>query len=155
MNACIRESNADDCKAVYALICSMEEKQLPPTEFEKIYNAQQKDDSCLCLVCEQEGKAVGCLNLRMEYQLHHAAKIAEIMELSVDAHARCQGIGQKLYAYACRKAKESGCIQIEVCCNRLRTRAHKFYETQGMHNFHYKFSLDFLSPDDSENRLGK
>lgn len=81
MNACIRESNADDCKAVYALICSMEEKQLPPTEFEKIYNAQQKDDSCLCLVCEQEGKVVGCLNLRMEYQLHHAAKIAEIMEL--------------------------------------------------------------------------
>lgn len=152
---CIRLATGQDCAAVYALICEMEERELPFPEFESIYQRQRADDNYLCLVCEMDGEVVGCINLRMEHQLHHAARVCEIMELAVSSSCRCGGLGTRLFKAACMKAKECGCCQIEVCCNRLRTRTHQFYLRQGMHNFHYKFSMNLLHADDGENRLGR
>ena len=77
----IRKALLEDCKDVYSLICEMEEKELPYGDFERVFMAQRADDSFVCLVCEDGGKAVGCINLRMEWQLHHAARICEIMEM--------------------------------------------------------------------------
>lgn len=151
----IRSSTADDCRDVYALICNMEEKELPYAAFERIFQQQLKDADYACLVYVSDGKVKGCINLRMEYQLHHAERICEIMELSVSPECRSRGIGKQLFDEACHHARQEGCTQIEVCCNRLRTRTHRFYEARGMHNFHYKFSLNFALPQDSENRLGR
>lgn len=151
----IRRSNLNDCKAVYDLICDMEAKKLPFEAFSRIYASQQADEGFVCLVCEVDDQVVGCINLRMEYQLHHAARICEIMELAVDKDCRSQGLGRCLFEAACGLAKERGCSQIEVSCNQLRERTHRFYEARGMHNFHYKFSLDFSGGQDGENRLGR
>lgn len=151
----IRNSIPDDCRLVYDLICEMENKVLPYEAFHQIYISQQANNSYVCLVYEMHGKVVGCINLRMEQQLHHAERICEIMELAVEKEYRSQGIGRKLFDMACRYAKDKGCTQIEVCCNQLRTRTHKFYESCGMHNFHYKYSLNFLQPDACMNELGR
>jgi len=151
----IRLATVHDCAAVYSLICEMEEKELPFSDFESIYQSQCADENYYCLVYESEHRVVGCINLRMEFQLHHAARICEIMELAVSSSCRCGGLGTKLFRAACVKAKECGCCQIEVCCNQLRTRTHQFYSRQGMHNFHYKFSMNLLHEDDGENRLGR
>ena len=141
----IRKALPEDCKDVYSLICEMEEKELPYDEFERIFMAQRADEGFTCLVCEEGGKAVGCINLRMERQLHHAARICEIMEMSVASGFRSKGVGRMLFE----------CVQIEVCCNQLRTKAHHFYESCGMNNFHYKFSLDFSATGRYENKLGR
>lgn len=154
-NGIIRYGTADDCKYVYSLICDMESRQLPYEPFEQIYCTQLKSSLYTCLIYELEGKVMGCINLRTEQQLHHAGKICEIMELVVDNSCRSRGIGKMLFEAACEEAKRQGCMQIEVCCNQLRKRTHKFYETQGMHNFHYKFSLCFSEADDGTNRLGR
>lgn len=151
----IRPGTAGDCRAVYALTCDMEAKTLPYDSFKRIYGMQLDSDCYTCLVCERDKNIIGFINLRMEYQLHHADKICEIMELVVDVAQRSSGIGKLLFNAACTEAKSSGCVQIEVCCNRLRLRAHKFYEAQGMHNFHYKFSLSLADNDDGANRLGR
>ena len=74
----IRSSTADDCRDVYALICNMEEKELPYAAFERIFQQQLKDADYACLVYVSDGKVKGCINLRMEYQLHHAERIAVI-----------------------------------------------------------------------------
>ena len=76
-----RNAAAEDCEAIYRLICEMEQKQLPPDRFSAIYREQLGDRRFRCLVCESEGRVVGVLNLRVETQLHHAGPIAEIMEL--------------------------------------------------------------------------
>ena len=91
----------------------------------------------------------------MEQQLHHAARICEIMEMSVASGFRSKGVGSMLFDAACAEAKAKGCVQIEVCCNQLRTKAHHFYESCGMNNFHYKFSLDFSATGRYENKLGR
>lgn len=154
-NEVIRHNKADDCEAVYSLICDMESRQLPYEPFRQIYNLQLKSDLYTCLIYEKEGTVRGCINLRMEQQLHHAGKIREIMELVVDGSCRSTGIGKTLFDAACDEAKRHGCMQIEVCCNQLRERTHRFYERQGMHNFHYKFSRSFTDDDDGTNRLGR
>lgn len=100
----------------------------------------------------------GMLNLRFEYQLHHAACIAEIMELVVAAQCRNKGIGKLMLNEACRIAKENGCIQIEVACNQLRKDTHRFYAREGMKNYHYKFSKPLVGDPDAlgeGNRLGR
>lgn len=151
----IRLAAEGDFAAIYDLVCDMEGTHLPLDVFERIFLHQLNDPDHRFLVAEEDGAVMGVLHLRMEEQLHHAARVAEIMELAVAQGSRSQGVGARLFAHACEVAREEGCVQIEVACNQLRERAHHFYERQGMHNFHYKFSLPFTGEDSTENALGR
>lgn len=154
----IREGNAADADAVYGMICDMEGKRLPRGSFDRIYAEQVADrDHHRFIIADAGDDAgpVGVLHLRMEDQLHHAGRIAEIMELAVASGHRDAGLGSKIFARACEIARDAGCLQIEVACNQLRHDAHRFYQRQGMHNFHYKFSLPLAGEDSGENVLGR
>ena len=150
-----RKATLNDCKNVYDLICGMESKELPYGRFSGIFSAQLDSGNYYCLIYEEDGKVTGELNLRFEYQLHHADRIAEIMEFAVVPEARDRGVGRAMFEEACRVAKENGCVQIEVACNQLRTDTHRFYLREGMKNYHYKFSRSLIGDDDGENRLGR
>ena len=86
--------------------------------------------------------------------MHHAERIAEIMEFAIDSSYRNRGLGSKMFAKACQIAKDHGCIQIEVTCNQLRINTHRFYLKAGMSNFHYKFSKSLVENNVTENRIG-
>lgn len=150
-----RRGNINDCEAVYRLICEMESKQLPFDRFSKIYRNQLKDRHYHCLVCEMDNQVIGVLNLRLEEQLHHAECVAEIMEFSIDAAYQNQGIGKAAFVNVCQIAKDSGCTQIEVACNQLRTDTHRFYLREDMYNFHYKFSKQLVGENMPENKIGR
>lgn len=148
-----RKGTIDDCKGVYDLICGLESKQLSFDRFLNIYQKQLNDSHYYCLVCEHDNNIIGVLNLRFEEQLHHVNYIAEILEFAVSTSYRKRGIGKEMFTYACQLAKEYGCIQIEVACNQLRTDAHRFYEREGMHNFHFKFSKSLIEENAGENSI--
>ena len=150
-----RKSEEKDCKAIYDLICDMENKQLPYDIFEEIYRNQLARKDMYCIIREENGEVQAMLNLRFEEQLHHCEKIAEIMEFVVDAGSRDIGVGKEVLEEACRVAREYGCSQIEVACNQLRKDTHRFYEREGMHNFHYKFSRRLMGEDSNDNVLGR
>ena len=150
-----RKATPEDCNAVYERICDLENKELPFDAFAEIFAEQVADPRFYCLLCEMEGRVVAMLNLRFERQLHHASKIAEVLEFSVSSACRSQGIGKKMFAEACRISEEFGCSQIELATNQLRKDAHRFYEREGMHNFHYKFSKSFVDTDVTENIIGR
>lgn len=151
-----RKGRAEDCQLVYDLICEMEGKKLPYEDFSVIYAEQLENTKrCYLLICELEGKVAGMLNLRFERQLHHAGPIAEIMEFVVDPALRSQGVGSGMFEEACRIAHEAGCSQIEVACNQLRKDTHRFYEREGMKNYHFKFSKMLMGEDGGENKLGR
>ena len=150
-----RKSEEKDCKAIYDLICDMENKQLPYDIFEEIYRNQLARKDMYCIIREENGKVQVMLNLRFEEQLHHCEKIAEIMEFVVDAGSRDIGVGKEVLEETCRVAQEYGCSQIEVACNQLRKDTHRFYEREGMHNFHYKFSRRLMGEDSNDNVLGR
>ena len=151
----IRLAELKDAGAVYSLISEMEQSALNRADFEAVFREQLQNPNFFCWLAEEGKIILGCLNLRIEGQLHHTAKVAEIMELAVRGESRSQGIGTQLFNHACREAKKAGCIQIEVCCNMLRERTHMFYERQGMNRFHYKFSLPLDGKARSENKLGR
>ncbi len=108
-----------------------------------------------CLIHEEGGKVRAMLNLRLEEQLHYCEKIAEIMEFVVDGDCRNQNVGKRMLAEAGRVALAHGCSQIELACNQLRKDTHRFYEREGMHNFHYKFSKRLIGEDNDRNVLGR
>lgn len=150
-----REGTIDDCKGIYDLICELEGKQLPIERFSDIYKAQCNDGRYYCLVCVCDERVIGVLNLRFEEQLHHADRIAEVLEFSIHASFRSQGIGKEMFANACRIAEDFGCSQIELATNQLRTDAHRFYSREGMNNFHYKFSKSLVDASICENAIGR
>ena len=150
-----RKSEEKDCKDIYDLICDMENKQLPYDIFEKMYQNQLKRKDMYCIIQEDGEKMTAMLNLRFEEQLHHCEKIAEIMEFVVNAENRNAGVGKEVLEEACRVAEVHGCSQIEVACNQLRKDTHRFYEREGMHNFHYKFSRRLTGEDSGDNILGR
>ena len=150
-----RKSNRNDCKEIYNLICDMEEKELPYDTFLNIYSEQIESNQYYCLVCEYGDKIAGVLNLRFEWQLHHGEKIAEILEFAVDKAYRRKGIGKEMLEKACEIAREQRCTQIEVACNQLRKDTHRFYQREGLHNFHFRFSKPLNSEEDIVNGIGR
>lgn len=151
----LRQSTAADCREVYNLICDMEASALDYEKFKAIYLQQLADANYYCLIYEVGGKTWGMLNLHFEQQLHHTARIAEIMEFSVAPEYRCNGVGKIMFAEAVKIAKAQSCVQLEVACNQLRHNTHRFYLREGMHNFHFKFSLPLNGDCGEENRLGR
>ena len=150
----IRKAELQDVRAVYALICELEERDLPLLEFENIFGSLLKLPEHFLMIGEIEGRTVAFLHLRVEGQLHHAAKIAEILEFDVERSHRGRNLGQQFFAYAEKLARDNGCIQFELSSNMLREKAHCFYERQGMHKFHYKFALPLSGKTVNENKLG-
>ena len=95
-----RKANQKDEKQIYQLMCQLEQTQLPYDRFAEIFRQQLAKEQYYCLVWEEEGRVVGVLNLRWEGQLHHAGKVAEILELIVSPDCRNQGVGRKMFARA-------------------------------------------------------
>ena len=151
----IRAAGEADGEAVYRLICDMENRALPREPFFEIYREQLQSRCHHFLTAERDGRVVGVLHLRTEAQLHHSGRVAEILELAVDSACQSQGIGRDLFLSACQLARDKGCLQIEVACNQLRTNTHRFYAREGMHNFHFKFSMPLTGEGPVENAIGR
>ena len=150
-----RKAGPEDCADVYQLICQLEGVQLPYRAFSAAYRSQMDDSRYYCLVYEYNGSVVAALNLRMEEQLHHTERIAEILEFSVAESCRGKGVGKEMFDRACQMARKRGCSQIDAASNQLREGAHRFYLREDMHNFHYKFSKRLYGENASENVLGR
>lgn len=136
-----RKATASDCADAFRLVCEIEKKRLPYTEFSTIFRQQLGNKQYFWLVCESKGAVVGFLNLRCEEQLHHCSRIGEILELVVDAAYRNQGIGKLLFDWACQVAREQGCTQVEGVCGQDWEDARQLYETSGMQNTHFKLTM--------------
>ena len=117
MRVLIRKAELQDVRAVYALICELEEQDLPLLEFENIFGSLLKLPDHFLMIGEIEGRTIAFLHLRLEGQLHHAAKIAEILEFDVERSHRGRHLGQQFLAYAEKLARDNGCIQLEIRTN--------------------------------------
>ena len=150
----IREYTLSDIKEIYNLMCELENKILDFDTFNTIYEHQFNNPNMIGLVYEYNNKVVAFLNMRFELQLHHCEKIAEVMEFIVTDGNRSLGIGHEMFNKASEVAKNNNCAQIELATNQLRERAHRFYEKQGMSNFHYKFSMRLDHQVFTTNKIG-
>lgn len=141
----IRAATIDDSDALWNLACALEACELDREAFYRILADQLADGRHVTLVWTEHAEdspAQALMNMRVEDQLHHAARVAEIQELVVDPALRGRGVGRQLLAAACQAARNAGCVRIELVTNQRRHDAHRFYEREGMEQTHYGYTLD-------------
>jgi len=137
----IRKASAEDMEAVYGLLCELEEAPVPFGDFREIYLSNLGVPSVFYFVCENEDAVIAFASLHIQRLLHHCARVAEIQEIIVKSEYQGSGIGRGLFQALEAMARQAGCALLEVCCNRMRKRAHGFYERCGMTGTHYKFTV--------------
>lgn len=141
----IRKARPEDCEAIWRLVCTLEACELDHDAFAAVFADQQTDGRHVTLVWSEDNPDApiqALMNMRIELQLHHAAKIAEVQELVVDPSLRGRGVGKELLAAAREAAREAGCVRIELVTNQRRHGAHRFYGREGMHQTHFGYTLD-------------
>lgn len=132
-------------KEVYALICELQNYTLDIEKFHAIFALQGQIEGFSRVGYFKNGQMVGYMSLRVEWHLHHVARIMEIQELVVQTQFRGQGIGKALLIHAKEVAKELGVYQLELSSNRSRVDAHRFYVREGFLSNHFKFSYPIIS----------
>ena len=138
----IREYKLTDENLIYDLLCELENTVIDKEGFNIAFMKQFYDDSYRCLLYEENEEIIGIVNMRIEHQLHHGGRVAEIMELYVKEKCRLKGIGKKLLEEAVRIAKNEGCKRIELSSSNWRTESHRFYQNNGFIASHINLTMD-------------
>lgn len=138
----IRKANINDVELFYELNVDMENQTFDYRQFQSIYESLLNDPEHIFLVGEVDGKGAAGLHMRMEMQLHHCAKVAEMIELTVLPEYRSMGIGSKLTEAAIELAKKENCSVIELRSNVKRERAHRLYEKLGFVKTHVSMMIN-------------
>lgn len=68
-------------------------------------------------------------------------KRCTVESVRVDEQFRGQGIGRKLMLWAIERAKEKGCVSMQLTTHNERKKAHKFYEDLGFKGSHLGMKL--------------
>jgi Acetyltransferases len=137
----VRKCEISDVKEVYDLICELEDTSFIYANFEVAFNCKMKDKENYCILAVEENSIIGFLSLNINYQLHHAGKVATIEELVVTGKYRSKGAGKLLLGSAIECAENNGCDVIELTSNFTRERAHNFYIKNGFEKGSYKFKM--------------
>lgn len=138
----LRKCTEKDVEQIYELISELEGTIIDKSRFAEIYNDNLSNSFIHYYVYEMNNMVVGFISLHIQKLLHHTTNIGEIQELIVQKAVRKKGIGRILFEKAKEVSCKNGCLQMEVCCNQKRLESHKFYQSQGMTNNHFKFCLE-------------
>ena len=84
------------------------------------------------LLAELDGEVIGLLSYSIRPNLYHAAPVALIEELIVQATARNQGIGKALLTEALRLFQEMGCAEASISTMPENTGAQRLYRSLGL-----------------------
>ena len=139
----IRRAEEKDTDICLELMNILENRTFDRDLFAGLFKEQLEDDKFACFLYEEEGKALGLINVKMENELHHCAKVLFIKEFIVLPDCRSKGVGKQLFEYTLSYAKECGCIRAELETGMKRVRAHAFYEREGMIKDHFYYTMNF------------
>jgi GNAT superfamily N-acetyltransferase len=94
------------------------------------------------VVAELDGKVVGTLQLTFTPSLsYRGGKRSTVESVRVNSALRGKGIGREMMLWAVERAKENGCISMQLTSHSDRIDAHRFYETLGFKKSHVGMKL--------------
>jgi GNAT superfamily N-acetyltransferase len=83
-------------------------------------------------IVEMNGVKVATFHLTfIQYLTHQGGLRAQIEAVRTNSNYRGQGIGKKVFDYAIEKAKQRGCVMVQLTTDKQRPDAIRFYETLG------------------------
>jgi ribosomal protein S18 acetylase RimI-like enzyme len=110
----------------------------------KAFEAINADPNQELTIAEMEGVKVGTFHLTfIQYLTHQGGLRAQIEAVRTHSKFRGQGIGSKMFAYAINRAKEKGCVMVQLTTDKQRPEAIKFYENIGFVATHEGMKLKF------------
>ena len=134
----IRHAQPDDLPALVRLLADDQlgaQRESPHSSLDGYLTALDAIDADpnneLLVACLRD-EVVGTLQLTFIPGLsHQGAWRAQVEAVRVDARLRSQGLGRALMTHAIGRARERGCRLLQLTTNKVRTRAHRFYERLG------------------------
>jgi ribosomal protein S18 acetylase RimI-like enzyme len=95
-------------------------------------------------VAESNGTVVGTFQLTYTPSLSfHGGRRATVESVRVDDKLRGQGIGEQMMRWAMGRARERGCVSMQLTSHNDRTDAHRFYERLGFRKTHTGMKIRF------------
>ena len=99
-----------------------------PESYVKAFEEIETDKNNELIVAEVEGVVVGTLQLTLTPSISfQGGKRATVESVRVDEKYRGKGIGRDLMLYAIDRAREAGCISMQLTTNAERADAHRYY----------------------------
>lgn len=103
-----------------------------PRSYERAFEAIQADPNNELVVAEADGRVVGVVQLTfIPYLTHQGSWRALIEGVRVDASARSQGVGQRMFTWAIERARERGCRIVQLTTDKSRPDALRYYQRLG------------------------
>lgn len=91
-------------------------------------------------VGEMDGLIVAVYQLAIVPVLSYGGSIGAVLhDVRIANHLRSRGLGAELLEDAEERAHAAGCRHLSLTSNRVRARAHKFYERHGYTHTHHGF----------------
>ena len=113
-----------------------------PESYIKAFQEIDADPNNELIVAELNGEVVGTLQLTYTPSISfQGGKRCTVESVRVDEKYRGQGIGRGMMLWAIERAKEKGCISMQLTTNNDRTDAHRFYESLGFSKSHVGMKL--------------
>ncbi len=106
------------------------------------FDAVQRDPNNELIVAETDGVVIGVLQLTfIPYLTHRGGWRALIEGVRVSSSARSGGTGGAMMRWAIERARQRGCVMIQLTTDRTRSDALRFYERLGFVASHHGMKL--------------
>jgi GNAT superfamily N-acetyltransferase len=113
-----------------------------PAAYTRAFHALAADAQQELTVVEQAGELVATFQLSfIQYLTHLGGLRAQIEGVRVKAAYRGQGIGTRVFQYACQRASAKGAYVLQLTTDKQRPEAKQFYEAIGFINSHEGMKL--------------
>ncbi len=113
-----------------------------PEGYKRAFSEIDADGNNELVVAELDGKVVGTLQLTFTPSLsYQGGKRCTVESVRVDNELRGKGIGREMMLWAIERAKEKGCVSMQLTTNNERTDAHRFYANLGFTASHTGMKL--------------
>jgi ribosomal protein S18 acetylase RimI-like enzyme len=114
-----------------------------PESYIKAFEEIEADKNNELIVADADGAIVGSLQLTLTPSISfQGGRRATVESVRVDEKLRGRGIGRELMLYAIDRAREAGCISMQLTTNAERADAHRFYEKLGFNKSHLGMKLN-------------
>ncbi|ODS82385.1 MAG: hypothetical protein ABS46_09115 [Cytophagaceae bacterium SCN 52-12] len=135
----VRRALPEDEEVFYRLNCGLSEKELSRHGFSAAFRENIALPNACYLAADKNGEIIGMGSCHVQRHLHHAAPVAEILELYVVPGHRSTGAGAVLLESLTEFAKSKNAVQLELSTHKRRVDAHRFYAREGFEYSHFKW----------------
>lgn len=113
-----------------------------PSSYVAAFEAIERDANHELIVADREGRVTGVLQLTFLPNLtYRGGWRAQIEGVRVAAEERGRGLGAALLRHAIARARERGCVLVQLTSDKRRTDAIRFYEGLGFEATHEGMKL--------------